>query len=198
VQDAATVLCRLCRLKTYDFEVARSYAFYDEHMIRAILLLKYGDVPPLGAWFAEKIAAQIAREPALFETDLVVPVPLHRVRQRERGYNQAELIAQPLARRLGVRMETKALVRSRPRPKTLRLTRSQRWEAAKGAFATSSAAQVDKLRILLVDDVLTTGATLDACSRALRRAGAARVMAVTVARTPQAGQVVPQAAQRRA
>jgi ComF family protein len=184
VGDSATILCRLCRLETYDFDIARSYAFYDPPMVRAILLLKHGGVPPLGTWFASKVAEVVARESSDFDADLIVPVPLHRARRRERGYNQAELIARPLAHQLGLPAGNNILVRSRPRPGALRLTRSQRWSAAKGAFATRPGAKVDKLRILLVDDVMTTGATLDACSRVLRRAGAARVMALTVARTP--------------
>jgi predicted amidophosphoribosyltransferase len=73
-------------------------------------------------------------------------------------------------------------VRTRPRPSQLRLTRRERWETVRGAYATHRAAQVDKLRVLLVDDVFTTGATLDACSRALKGAGAARVVGLTVAR----------------
>jgi ComF family protein len=190
VSESAAILCRLCRSETYDFDIARSYAFYDPPMVRAILLLKHGGVPPLGAWFARRVAEAVAREARAFDADLVVPVPLHRAR-RERGYNQAELIARPLAHQLGVPARNDILVRSRPRPGVLRLTRSQRWSAAKGAFAIRPGAQVDKLRVLLVDDVMTTGATLDACSWVLRRAGAARVMALTVARTRSHSAQVP-------
>ena len=90
-------------------------------------------------------------------------------RLRERGYNQAELIARPLARMLGIPFRSYLLVRTRPRPNKIRLTRRERWETVRGAYATHKMAQVDKLRVLLVDDVFTTGATLDACSRALKR-----------------------------
>jgi ComF family protein len=102
-------------------------------------------------------------------------------RQLERGYNQAELIAKPLARLLGIPFRSYFLLR-RPRPNQLRLTRRERWETVRGAYATHKTAQVDNLRVLLVDDVFTTGATLDACSRALKGAGAARVVGLTVAR----------------
>ena len=162
-------------------------------MARAILLLKYGEMAPLGAWFARQLAALTSREPPGYAADVVVPVPLDRGRLRERGYNQAELIAKPLARLLRIPFRSYLLVRTRPRPNQLRLTRRERWETVRGAYATHEAAQVDKLRVLLVDDVFTTGATLDACSRALRRAGAARVACLTVARalpqmpSPEAG-----------
>ena len=74
------------------------------------------------------------------------------------------------------------LVRTRPRPDKLRLTRRERWDTVRGAYATEEGARVDKLRVILVDDVFTTGATLDACSRALRGAGAVQVVGLTVAR----------------
>jgi ComF family protein len=174
--------CHLCRRGVYDFDFARSFGAYTPRMSRAILLLKYGNVAPLGAWFARRLAGLVERQPHDFAADAVVPVPLDRGRLRERGYNQAELIAKPLARLLGIPFRSYLLVRTRPRPNQLRLTRRERWETVRGAYATHKTAQVDKLRVLLVDDVFTTGATLDACSRALKGAGAAQVVGLTVAR----------------
>jgi ComF family protein len=174
--------CHLCRLGTYDFDLARSFGAYSSPMSRAILMLKYEEIAPLGAWFAEHLAGLVTLEPSAFAADVLVPVPLDSARLRERGYNQAELIARPLARILGIPFRSYLLVRTRPRPNRLRLTRRERWETVRGAYATHKSAQVDKLRVLLVDDVFTSGATLDACSRALRRAGAARVAGLTVAR----------------
>lgn len=151
-------------------------------MSRAILLLKYGKVAPLGQWFARRLADLVESQRQEFSVDAVVPVPLDQGRMRERGYNQAELIAKPLARLLGIPFRSYLLLRTRPRPNQLRLTRRERWETVRGAYATHKTAQVDKLRVLLVDDVFTTGATLDACSRALKGAGAAQVVGLTVAR----------------
>jgi ComF family protein len=151
-------------------------------MARAVLLLKYDEVTPLGGWFAELLATLVEHDPATFAADVLVPVPLDPGRLRERGYNQAELIARPLARRLGIPFGAYLLVRTRPRPDRLRLTRRERWETVRGAYAMHKGAQVDKMRVLLLDDVFTTGATLDACSKALRQAGAARVVGLTVAR----------------
>jgi ComF family protein len=175
-------LCHFCRGYEYGFDFARSFGAYTREMARAVLLLKYASVAPLGVWFARRLADVIGREPGLFEADAVVPVPLDPGRLRERGYNQAELIAKPLARLIGIPFKSYLLVRTRPRPNQLRLTRRERWETVRGAYATHKTAQVDKLRLLLVDDVLTTGATLDACSKALKGAGAARVVGLTVAR----------------
>jgi competence protein ComFC len=181
-ETVSAALCRLCRREVYDFDLARSFGAYSPSMARAILLLKYGEMTPLGEWFAGLLAQVVEEERVALEADAVVPVPLHAVRLRERGYNQADLIARPLARMLGLPFRSYLLVRTRPRPDKLRLTRRERWETVRGAYAAREGAKVDKLRVLLVDDVFTTGATLDACSKALRKAGAAQVLGLTVAR----------------
>jgi ComF family protein len=111
-----------------------------------------------------------------------VPVPLHRQRERERGYNQAALIAKPLAKRLGLPYKSVLLTRIRPRPDKHLLSYEERWESVRGAFATRPGSQVDNLRVLLVDDVMTSGATLDSCAKTLREAGARSVIGLTVAR----------------
>jgi ComF family protein len=181
---AATVapLCRLCRDEVYGFDCARSFAVYNDALGTAIVLLKYEQVTRMGHWFAERLEETLAAHGNGFRPDVVVPVPLHPERLRERGYNQAEMMARPLARRLRLDLRAYLLVRTRPRPPQLVLSRTERWRSVRGAYATHERAKVDKLRVLLVDDVLTTGATLDACSRVLRRAGAAAVMGLTVAR----------------
>jgi competence protein ComFC len=121
-------------------------------------------------------------EGKLLGADVVVPAPLHRQREKERGYNQTALISKPLARRLQLPHKAVLLMRTRPLPDKHILSLEERWESVRGAFATRAGSQVDNQRALLVDDVLTTGATLDACSRALRAAGAKSVVGLTVAR----------------
>jgi ComF family protein len=172
----------MCRRGLYDFDFARSYAAYTSAAVGAIVLLKYHEVTPLGSWLADRLFELAARYPEVAAVDAVAPVPQHATRLRERGYNQAELIARPLARRLGVPYRPILLVRTKPRPEKLKLTVRERWRTVRGAYDIREGARVDNLRVLLVDDVLTTGATLDACSRALRHAGAAKVTALTVAR----------------
>jgi ComF family protein len=176
------LLCGVCREDFFNFERARSYAVYDGALVRAVILLKYEQLAPLGRWFAERLAEAAARNGEYLAADVVVPVPLHRERLRQRGYNQAELIARPLARRLGLPCRSVLLVRTRPRPDKLHLTFEERWSSVRGAFAARPGSQVDNRRVLLVDDVMTTGATLDACARALRDAGAKSVVCLTVAR----------------
>ena len=166
----------------FAFDFARSYGVYNDALHHAILLLKYEEVTRLGDWFAARLAEVVAREAEAFRADVVVPVPLHPDRQRERGYNQAELIARPLARCLHLKQGAYLLMRTKPRPARLVLSRKEHWESVRGAYATRKGLRVDKLRVLLVDDVMTTGATLDACARALKSAGASSVLGLTVAR----------------
>lgn len=182
VAEGERLLCPFCRRQSYGFDRARSYAVYDGALVRAVLLLKFEAMTPLGSWFAARLAEVVERAGESLAADVVVPVPLHRERQRERGYNQAELIARPLARRLGLPCRSVLLVRTRPRPDKLHLSLEERWESVRGAFATRPGSQVDNLRVLLVDDVMTTGATLDACAKALREAGAKSVTGLTVGR----------------
>lgn len=150
------------------------------------MLLKYEEVTRLGDWLACRLAELFAqfrkKDPDAWQADIIVPVPLHSERRRERGYNQVEMIARPLADRLGLPMRSHLIARIKPRPPRLVLSRSEHWESVKGAYTTPERLKIDKLRVLLIDDVMTTGATLDACSWALRKAGAAEVMALTVAR----------------
>jgi ComF family protein len=187
-QVPAELRCRLCRLGIYRFDRARSFASYNLPMRKAIILLKYMGVARLGAWFAERLNEIYQADRVLFPVDAVVPVPLHPLRLRERGYNQAERIARPLAQHLGLPLLPLLLVRTRARPDQLLLSRAERWNSVKGAYAATPGARAEKLRVLLVDDVFTTGATLDACARALFAAGAASVYALTVARAiPQHG-----------
>ena len=177
-----TRVCPACQDKTYAFDRARSFALYQGPLVRAIVLLKFEQIEPLGAWFAERLAELVRDDGANLAPDVVVPVPLHRDRERERGYNQAALISKPLAKRLKLPHKAVLLMRMRARPDKHILSLEERWESVRGAFATRPGGQVDNLRVLLVDDVLTTGATLDACARALREAGAKAVVALTVAR----------------
>jgi len=178
----AVSYCRDCQQRRFAFELARSYGIYEGVLVRAILLLKYEHIEPLGNWFAGRLAEIVAKQPDRLAADAVVPVPLHRQRARERGFNQVDLFGRTLARCLRLPYRPVLLMRTRPRPEKHLLRLDERWESVRGAFALREGGRVDNLRILLLDDVMTTGATLDACSRALREAGAKSVLGLTIAR----------------
>lgn len=174
--------CRLCRSNFFAFDRARSFAIYNHALSEAVLLLKYEQVTSLAEWFGARLAEITLTGGSEWRADVVVPVPLHRDRRRERGYNQAELIAKSVARHLKLPINSKLLIRTKPRPPQLVLSRAEHWASVRGAYATRGGMKIDKLRVLLVDDVLTTGATLDSCSRALKRAGATAVLGITIGR----------------
>jgi len=180
VSDGDRRTCLDCLQRRYRFECARSYAAYRGALVRAVVLLKFERIDPLAAYFGEQVAS-IAKRDGL-TGDIVVPVPLHRTRERERGFNQAELIARQAAKRLRLPLKPVLLKRTKARPDKHILSNEERWRIVRGAFATRPGSQVDNKRVLLVDDVMTTGATLDACAAALLEAGAKSVVGLTVAR----------------
>ena len=132
----------------------------------------------LGRWLAEALA-----DPRLAgrRFDLIVPVPLHPAKKRERGFNQAELLAAALQRHSGIRVQN-ALQRTRYTRTQTQFDRSERMDNLKGAFRLRRGSNVQDLRMLLIDDVLTTGSTLSECASVLKKAGALSVHAATAAR----------------
>ena len=181
------LVCGECIRRTYAFEAARSYAAYRGALARAIVLLKFERIDPLAAYFADRLVWVAERDG--LSADVVVPVPLHRERQRERGYNQADLISRRVAKRMKLPHKPVLLMRTKARPDKHILSYAERWRVVRGAFATRPGSQVDNKRVLLLDDVVTTGATLDACAKVLLEAGAKSVVGLTVAAVKRA--IVP-------
>ena len=181
--------CPVCRRVERPFERAVAYGSYDGGLRELIHLLKYNGVRPaakvLGRMLAETLTSL---EPAFEQAAvLVIPVPLYKSKRRNRGFNQAELISS-VALKLGparerLRLATDILLRTRETRSQIGLTSHQRRENMRGAFAVARAMEVTGREVLLVDDVYTTGTTATECARVLRRAGAAKVWVVTVART---------------
>jgi ComF family protein len=175
-------LCAACQARQPAFDHARAACLYDEHSRDLILKFKHADRTDLAGQFARWIARAAAD--ILPDLDAVAPVPLHRWRLLGRRYNQAAEIARPLARLAGLRYLPDAVVRGRATRSQGGRSGSGRRRNVAGAFAvpTGWRARVEGRRILLVDDVLTTGATAEGCCRVLKAAGAARVDVAVIAR----------------
>jgi len=178
--------CAACLARPRAFDAARAACLYDETSRDPILKLKHADrvdlAPLLARWLSRTAAGLIE------EADAIVPVPLHPLRLLARRYNQAAEIARPLAAMTGTPYLPDALIRRRRTATQGGKSGSGRRRNVAGAFEVPAARtkQVAGLRILLIDDVLTTGATAEGCARALKAAGAVRVDVAVVARVQDA------------
>jgi ComF family protein len=181
--------CGLCRRVEPPFARAAAYGSYESGLRELIHLLKFGGVRPAANVLGRMLAEAITTLEPEFSADAmaVVPVPLHCTRLRQRGFNQAELMAraalkikQPSDR---LRLCAGVLQRKRETASQIGLTSHQRRANLRGAFGVAQPELIKGREVLVVDDVLTTGATVSECARVLRRAGATKVWVATVART---------------
>jgi ComF family protein len=156
----------------------RALAQYDAELRLAIHALKYDGITALAEPLGELLTAYIAQQP--LPAELIVPVPLHPDRRAERGYNQSELLARVLSRQSRIPLNTSALTRPLNTTPQVGLNESERRQNVRGAF--QCAQRLDGARVLVVDDVCTTGATLSECAEALHAGGAASIWGLTLAR----------------
>lgn len=193
--DSAQVLCGACRAGDRGFDLARTFGIYRGNLRLLILQMKFRRRERLGkrlgsllvrAW--EKLERSVEGE-----SPLVVPVPLFRSREKERGFNQARRLAEELARQVvkssrgrKLKVEDGLLIRKRPTLPQAGLKYAARRENVRGAFGVARPGTLRGRQVVLVDDVMTTGATLSACAKALKKGGASKVFALALARaTPQ-------------
>ncbi len=141
--------------------------------------LKYGNRPSYGAWLGGHLV-RACNDLLVDPVDLVVPVPLHRSRMLERGYNQSTQLALPVAKALGRPMREDLLMRTQITTSQISLTRAERRKNLADAFAAAHESVFDGLHVLLIDDVITTGATIESCALALKSVGARRVTAAAI------------------
>jgi ComF family protein len=188
-------LCRTCRLAPPPFTKAVAYGLYEGGMREAIHALKYSGLHPaarvLGHMLAQAFAKLAAEAPAEM---LVVPVPLHRSKYAQRGFNQARALAEEAIKSLRkthpawrLALESTTLLRLRSTESQAGLTPRQRRQNVRGAFTVAEGRKITDRHILLVDDILTTGATARAAAQTMLRAGAASVWVATLARARRHG-----------
>jgi ComF family protein len=183
-EDQGEPLCGLCRRLAPPFAKAVAYGSYDGGLRELIHLLKYEQVRPAAAVLGRMLHEAMQGLDIAAGT-VVVPVPLHGKKRRQRGFNQVDLIV-----REALKLESRSMVpgldvleRQRETQSQIGLTSHQRRENVRGAFLVAHPDQISQREVLLVDDVYTTGTTLSECARVLKRAGASKVSVATVART---------------
>jgi len=170
-------VCRHCQDNVSYLARIRAVSAHLPPLRRAVHALKYEGTRVLADPLGDILAECWRRES--MPAEVIVPVPLHRARLRQRGYNQSRLLAEALSKRTGLSMDANALVRGRNTLSQVGLSHKERWDNVWGAFQCTSASLCG-CSVLLIDDVCTTGATLEACAAALLEAGAARVWALTL------------------
>jgi ComF family protein len=171
-------LCISCQSETSPFQV-RSYAWYRGPLRRALLHLKYRPDRRLSDWFADRLAEIVKQES--WPRMTVLSVPLSKNKYHRRGYNQVDLIASSLARKLDLPYQSNTLRRVRDTRSQVGLSQEARKYNVQGAFVAEYR-KVQGASILLVDDLFTTGATISACAQALMLADVEKIFALTIAR----------------
>lgn len=170
--------CRDCERVRY-FDQGMGIFPYSSVLQASLYWLKYGKRQEYGVFYGQVAAAYTNERIKEWGVEVIIPIPLHRKRMEKRGYNQAEIIAQAAGKRLGVPMDTRILKRAVNTKPQKELDAKQRKENLKNAFQVKK--KFCEQRILLVDDIYTTGATIDAAAKVLKRAGAQKVYFLTIA-----------------
>lgn len=172
--------CAACLARRPACATMRAALQYDAASRKLVLAFKHGGHTDRLQTFAAQMHR--AGRTALAHADAIIPVPLHRTRLIKRRFNQSALLARALSQRCGVPMDAQCLLRAKRTPSQGGLSAQGRRRNVQGAFQVDNPALIEGKRLVLIDDVMTTGATLNACARTLKRAGAARVDAVCLAR----------------
>ena len=183
-QKGKNHLCENCIRKRPYYELARAPYFYSGKLKDAIQRFKYNSETHLSTPFGGLLLNFVQKIFHKLNEYIIVPVPLHKNKLRERGYNQSLLLAKSLSRNLGVRLDYLSFIRKRYTLNQAGLRREERITNVKNAFSVFDIEAVEDRKILLVDDVFTTGYTLNECAKTLKKSGAAEVICITLARTP--------------
>ncbi|SEM34569.1 comF family protein [Syntrophus gentianae] len=175
-------ICHRCTVSAPPFEICRSVGRYDSVLMEAIHALKYQRKIPAGVVLGKILSAHVANLLPFGDYDRIIPVPLHKKRLRKRGFNQSLILARAMARDFSLPLDFQSLKRRVHTDPQIGLGRKQRETNVREAFECVRRDQIANSRILLIDDVYTTGSTVRECSRVLLEGGAKSVAVATVAR----------------
>jgi ComF family protein len=161
--------------------LVRSLGRFDDYYKELIHRFKYGKKIPLGRRLGQRLGETIDDESSFSKSDFLIPVPLHKSRYRERGFNQSDILAEGISKVIGLSVLKSVLKRKKNTKDQTNLSFQQREENVRGAFVVSEPEVINGKKIILVDDVITTGATLSECARMLKQAGAEKILGMTIA-----------------
>ncbi len=171
--------CADCQKTHPYFDIARAVGPYDEPYRITTKVLKFMGKKHLARRMGNMMAKRVQEEPRFMPIDLIVPVPISRGGLKRRGFNQTELLARQISKKMGLRMEPQIIHRVKETPSQVELSREEREKNLLFAFKIEDTKKVYRKNILLVDDVYTTGSTCRECTRVLMEAGASRVCIIT-------------------
>jgi len=155
---------------------------YNADVQKLIHLCKYKNMPKVSVCFGELLGKVISQESKLNDVDLLIPVPLHLSRYRERGYNQSTYLASAIAKNSGLPVYKNVLKRNKYTPPQAKMRREERIKNLLGAFTVKNSTKIKNAAVAIVDDVVTTGSTVNECARILRSAGAKKVIVISITR----------------
>ncbi len=161
--------------------MVRSLGRFDDYYKELIHRFKYGKKVPLGKRLGQRLGETINGNSTFLESDFLIPVPLHKSRYRERGFNQSEIIAEEISKVRGIAVSKNVLRRKKNTKDQTNFSPQQREENVRGAFVVTQPEMIRGKNVILVDDVITTGATLSECARMLKQAGAEKILGMTIA-----------------
>jgi len=176
--------CRKCLKKPFEItaDAMRSVYLYKDGARKLILKFKYSDKLFLAKDLGAQMADKFKELPFYEETDCLIPIPLNIIRRIKRGYNQAELLSREISKLSGKPVFSKILYRKKMTKPQFKLSKEERFNNLKNSFFVKNEPQIHKKTVLLIDDIITTGATISACASALKKHGAKKVYALSFAR----------------
>lgn len=177
--EERTEYCPDCRRRTYDFEKGRAAFVYDSVMRASISRFKYHNRREYADFYAEELLKRYGRLLRSWQPEALIPIPIHKSRMKKRGFNQASLVADRIGERLDIPVEKKLLIRKKKTKPQKNLTDAERRENLKNAFQVSGN-EVKLKRVVLIDDIYTTGSTLHAGASVLREAGVEKVYFLSI------------------
>ncbi len=179
LEEEEREFCADCKAHSHNFTQNRGIFHYDRHMKRMVYRFKYQNQRYIGEYFAEEVVFCLGEQIKKWKVDGCIPVPLHKSREKVRGFNQSRLILQEVSKRLGLPMYTDIIVREKKTLPQKVLDRKGREKNLKNAFKMGKNG-VKLKRVLLLDDIYTTGSTLDAIARTLQDAGVEEIYTICI------------------